>query len=94
MKKSLFRILLLFACITMLSGCELGETAMEQRINNLEKPVRIISISEKGDVLVAGADGHLMLIPREFYLAQALVKMKVGDIVSPVRSEKNQGVKP
>ena len=50
-------------------------------MNDLKRPITIVSISKDKDILVSGADGKLLLIPNVYYLAGPLAEMKPGDVV-------------
>jgi hypothetical protein len=68
-------------CIFWLSGCDVPST-METRVNALKRPVSIVSISKEGDVILSSADGKIVVVAADYYMARALSKMKPGDVVA------------
>jgi hypothetical protein len=67
-----------------LSGCYDMRTAVEQRVDTLPRPVVIATANAEG-VLLRGANGAVIMIPPDFYMAKTIHAqgMKPGDVLVP-----------
>lgn len=75
------KTILVLTLVLVLFGCS---SATEYDINRMKKPITILAISKEGDVVLSDADGRVLLIGRNYYMAKAIADSRqVGDIFIP-----------